>query len=132
LRVAPRGYPIRDETLEVDMRAHTAMIAPALLAQQGDRIRIDLDLTSLVGYALIGLVVGLLARLVVPGRTHIGLLATILIGVVGAVVGGWLAGELFEETEGVDWIASVLVAAALVLLLQAAGSRRRPTWGRRF
>jgi hypothetical protein len=48
------------------------------------------------------------------------------------VVGGWLAGEVFNETEGVDWIASVVVAAVLVLLLQAAGSRRRPTWGRRF
>jgi uncharacterized membrane protein YeaQ/YmgE (transglycosylase-associated protein family) len=76
--------------------------------------------------------VGLLARLIVPGRTHIGILATILIGVIGAVVGGWLAGEIFAETEGVDWIASVLVAVVLVLLLQAAGSRRRPTWGRRF
>lgn len=113
------------------MQTHATLVAPALVAQQGDRIRVDLDLSSLLGYVLIGLVVGLLARVVVPGRTRIGLLATILIGVVGAVVGGWLAGEVFNETEGVDWIASVLVAAVLVLLLQAAGSRRRPTWGPR-
>jgi uncharacterized membrane protein YeaQ/YmgE (transglycosylase-associated protein family) len=39
---------------------------------------------------------------------------TIVIGILGAVIGGWLAGEVFEETEGVDWIASILVAGILV------------------
>jgi uncharacterized membrane protein YeaQ/YmgE (transglycosylase-associated protein family) len=105
-------------------------VAPVVVAQ-GDRLRVDLDIASLLGYILIGLVVGLLARAIVPGRTSIGLIATIIIGVIGAVVGGWLAGEIFGETEGIDWIASVLVAVVLVLLLQA-GSRRRTTWGRRL
>jgi uncharacterized membrane protein YeaQ/YmgE (transglycosylase-associated protein family) len=104
-------------------------VAP-VLAANGDRIRLELDISSLLGYILIGLVVGLLARLVVPGRTSIGLLGTIVIGVIGAVIGGWLAGAVFEETKGVDWIASILVAVVLVLLLQA-GSRRRTIWGRR-
>jgi len=49
--------------------------------------------------------------------------------VIGAVIGGWLAGEVFAETAGVDWIASILVAAVLVLLLRA-GSHRRVTSGR--
>jgi uncharacterized membrane protein YeaQ/YmgE (transglycosylase-associated protein family) len=53
----------------------------------------------------------------------------LLIGVIGAVIGGWLAGEVFAETAGVDWIASILVAAVLVLLLRA-GSRSRVTSGR--
>ena len=99
-----------------------------VLAQ--DRIRIDLDIASILGYVLIGLVVGLLARLLVPGRTSIGVFGTIVIGVIGAVIGGWLAGEVFKETKGVDWIASVLVAVVLVLLLRAA-TRRRPIWSRR-
>ena len=81
------------------------------------------------GYILIGLVVGLVARFIVPGRDPIGLLGTLLIGVIGAVIGGWLAGEVFAETAGVDWIASILVAAVLVLLLRA-GSHRRVTSGR--
>jgi uncharacterized membrane protein YeaQ/YmgE (transglycosylase-associated protein family) len=55
-------------------------------------------------------------------------LGTILLGVVGAVIGGWLAGEVFRETEGVDWIASIVVAAVLVLLLRAG--TRRSLWGR--
>jgi uncharacterized membrane protein YeaQ/YmgE (transglycosylase-associated protein family) len=115
---------VRNETV-----AASLLIAP--MVAQGDRIRIDLDVSSLLGYILIGLVVGLLARVLVPGRTPMGLVGTIVIGVIGAVVGGWLAGEVFGETEGVDWIASVLVAVVLVLLLRA-GSRRRPVWGRRL
>ena len=107
------------------------LLAPPLVAAEGDRLRISLDLSSLLGYVLIGLVVGLLARFLVPGPTRIGLLATVLIGIVGAVIGGWLAGEFFRETDGVDWIASVLVAAVLVLLVRSS-TRRRPLWGRRL
>ena len=98
---------------------------PVVLAQNG---RDDLDVGTILGYVLVGLVVGLLARLIVPGRDPFGLLGTILLGVVGAAIGGWLAGEVFEETEGVDWIASIVVAAVLVLLLRAG--TRRSLWGR--
>ena len=49
---------------------------------------------------------------------------------IGAIIGGWIAGAVFEETEGVDWIASILVAFVLVLLLQGR-SRRSTFWGRR-
>lgn len=75
-------------------------------------------------YILIGLVVGLLARLLLPGRDPIGILGTIIVGILGAVVGGYLAGAVFEETEGVDWIASIVVAIGLLLLY------RRITAGR--
>jgi uncharacterized membrane protein YeaQ/YmgE (transglycosylase-associated protein family) len=101
----------------------------AALAAKGGDIRIHLDLASILGYILVGLVVGLVARLIVPGRDPLGLLGTLLVGVIGAVIGGWLAGEVFAETAGVDWIASILVAAVLVLLLRT-GSRRRVTSGR--
>jgi uncharacterized membrane protein YeaQ/YmgE (transglycosylase-associated protein family) len=60
----------------------------------------------------------------VPGRDPVGLLGTLAIGVVGAVLGGWLAGAFFEETAGVDWLASIGVAVLLVLLVRS-GSRRR-------
>ncbi len=63
-------------------------------------------------------------------RRSVGWPALLAAGVViGAVIGGWLAGEVFAETAGVDWIASILVAAVLVLLLRA-GSHRRVTSGR--
>ena len=98
-------------------------IVPMVIAQNG-RNDVDVDVGSILGYILVGLVVGLLARLLVPGRDPFGLLGTILLGVVGAVIGGWLAGAVFEETEGVDWIASILVAALLVWLVTRAGASR--------
>ena len=101
-----------------------ALAAVPLVAAKGDNIRLDTDIGSILGYILVGLIVGLLARIVVPGRDPVGLLGTLVIGVIGAVLGGWLAGAFFEETAGVDWLASIGVAVLLVLLVRA-GSRRR-------
>lgn len=101
-----------------------ALSAVAPIAAKGDAIRLDTDIGSILGYIVVGLVVGLLARLLVPGRVPIGLLGTLVIGVAGAVLGGWLAGAFFEETEGVDWLASIGVAMLLILLVRS-GSRRR-------
>ena len=42
-----------------------------------------------------------------------------MIGIVGAVLGGWLAGAFFRETEGVDWLASIGVAMLLILLVRS-------------
>jgi uncharacterized membrane protein YeaQ/YmgE (transglycosylase-associated protein family) len=74
------------------------------------------DIASIGGCILVGIVVGVLARLLVPGRSRIGVLGTFAVGVLGAVGGGWLAGTVLPETTGVDWIASILVAVVLVLL----------------
>ena len=101
-----------------------ALAAVPLVAAKGDNIRLDTDIGSILGYILVGLIVGLLARILVPGRDPVGLLGTLVIGVIGAVLGGWLAGAFFEETAGVDWLASIGVAVLLVLLVRA-GSRRR-------
>ena len=104
-------------------RMGAALAAVPLIAAKGDNLRLDTDIGSILGYILVGLIVGLLARLLVPGRDPVGLLGTLLIGVIGAVLGGWLAGAFFEETAGVDWLASIGVAVLLVLLVRA-GSRR--------
>jgi uncharacterized membrane protein YeaQ/YmgE (transglycosylase-associated protein family) len=101
-----------------------ALAAVPLVAARGDNFRLDTDIGSILGYILVGLIVGLLARLLVPGRDPIGLLGTLVLGVVGAVLGGWLAGAFFQETAGVDWLASIGVAVVLVLLVRA-GSRRK-------
>jgi uncharacterized membrane protein YeaQ/YmgE (transglycosylase-associated protein family) len=100
-----------------------AFVAVPLIAAKGDHLRLDTDIGSILGYILVGLIVGLVARLLVPGRDPVGLLGTLVIGVIGAVLGGWLAGAFFQETAGVDWLASIGVAVLLVLLVRA-GSRR--------
>ncbi|HEV8683104.1 MAG TPA: GlsB/YeaQ/YmgE family stress response membrane protein [Actinomycetota bacterium] len=103
------------------------IVLPALMlvAAEG-KIRIDLG--TIVLYALIGLVVGLVARFLVPGRDPMGFFGTLLIGVVGAILGGWLAGEVFPETAGVDWLASILVAIVLVLLIRSFSGGVRRTY----
>jgi uncharacterized membrane protein YeaQ/YmgE (transglycosylase-associated protein family) len=93
-----------------------------ILAQEAG----DFDLGTILLYALIGLVVGAVARLLVPGTGGMGIILTILVGIVGAVIGGWLAGAVFPDTDGVDWIASILVAVVLVWIVSASSARRRP------
>lgn len=100
-----------------------ALTTVPLIAAKSDNLRLDTDIGSILGYILVGMIVGLLARLLVPGRDPVGLLGTLVIGVIGAVLGGWLAGAFFKETAGVDWLASIGVAVLLVLLVRA-GSRR--------
>ena len=95
----------------------------ATIAQQAGGRGDDIDMGSIIGYIVVGAIVGVLARFLVPGRDDMGIIATIALGIIGAVIGGWLAGAVFEDTAGVDWIASVLAAIGLVLLARAVRSR---------
>ena len=65
---------------------------------------------------LIGAAVGVIARFLMPGRDPIGLLGTILVGIVGAIAGGYLWRAAFGNTEDVEWIGSVLMAMALLFV----------------
>jgi uncharacterized membrane protein YeaQ/YmgE (transglycosylase-associated protein family) len=78
---------------------------------------------QILGLILIGIVIGVLARLVLPGRQHIGVLLTILLGIGGAVVGGIIAsaigeGDIFE----LNFIGTIVGIAAAALLIAAAES----------
>ena len=100
-------------------------IVSSLVAAVGDKGD-SLDIGSIIGYIVVGAIVGVLARFLVPGRDPMGIVLTIVLGIVGAVIGGWAAGAIFSETTGVDWIASSLAAIALVLIWRAvAGNRVR-------
>ena len=75
-------------------------------------------ITALIGWMIFGLVVGAIARFLVPGPQAFGLLKTMLIGVAGSFLGGFagflLAGGSPLQASG--WIGSVIGAVALVLL----------------
>ena len=78
---------------------------------------------GILGWLVLGLVAGALARLLVPGRDPIGLIGTILLGIVGSLVGGFLADALFDD-EAIGLFGSV-VGAVLVLLAYNALMRSR-------
>lgn len=77
-----------------------------------------------VGFLVVGIVVGVLARLVVPGRQAIGAVLTVLLGIVGAVVGGLIAAAAGLGSV-LQFLVSVAVAALLVYLI--GGGRRQGT-----
>ncbi|MFI9028213.1 GlsB/YeaQ/YmgE family stress response membrane protein [Streptomyces sp. NPDC053560] len=87
-----------------------------------------MEASSIIGAIVIGIVIGALGRLVVPGRQHIGILWTMLIGIVAAFVGAWIAMGLgVADTRGVDWIEwgiQVAVAALGVMAMERALARR--------
>jgi uncharacterized membrane protein YeaQ/YmgE (transglycosylase-associated protein family) len=80
-------------------------------------------LIVIIAWLFIGLVVGGLGRLLVPGRNRIGLLLTILIGIVGAVGGGSATRAVAGGGhDALSFIVSTVIAAVLVALI--SGSRR--------
>ncbi|MGI8758430.1 MAG: GlsB/YeaQ/YmgE family stress response membrane protein [Acidimicrobiales bacterium] len=83
-------------------------------------------LTYLVGLAVFGLIVGAIARLLVPGPNPIGCLGTIAAGVVGSFLAGLVGRLLLGDNDAPGWIASVLGAAAVIYLFSRYGRRRVP------
>ena len=67
-------------------------------------------------FLLVGLVVGVVARLLMPGPDPIGILGTIVVGIVGAIVGGYLWIAIFGNSEGPEWIGSILLAMGLLFI----------------
>src|SRR5919202_610945 len=80
---------------------------------------------QVIGLILIGLVIGLLARLLLPGRQKIGLVLTLALGIAGALIGGLVAsyfgrGNIWE-LNFVGFVVAVLAAILLLAIAQAAG-----------
>ena len=88
-----------------------------------------MEVGGIISAIVIGLIVGALARLVLPGRQNISILLTIVVGIVAALLGTWIAGALdVSETDGIDWIElafQVGLAVLGVALVAGFSSRRR-------
>ena len=105
---------------------------------------------GIIAWIVLGLGAGLLANMLIPGRRSQGLVLTCLIGVAGALLGGWLATKLFHvhTLQGFfnlsTWLTAIAGAAVLLLAYHLVTSRentrrshtrrsptRRGNWARR-
>lgn len=87
-----------------------------------------MTIESVLGALIIGLVIGALGRLVVPGRQRIPIWLTIVVGIVAALAGTAIVGPM-RDTAGIDWVelfVQVALAALGVLVVANLWGRTRP------
>jgi uncharacterized membrane protein YeaQ/YmgE (transglycosylase-associated protein family) len=79
---------------------------------------------EIIGTIIFGAVIGVLARLVLPGKQNISALITVILGVLGALIGYWVWGLISDkgDTGGIDWIRWFISIAAAAILVVAYGS----------
>jgi uncharacterized membrane protein YeaQ/YmgE (transglycosylase-associated protein family) len=96
---------------------------------------------GIIAWIVLGLVAGLIANMLIPGRRSQGLIVTCVIGILGALAGGWAATRLFHvhTLNGFfnlsTWLTAIVGAAVLLLIFhlinERSGASRRPARSRR-
>ena len=82
----------------------------------------------MIGFIVAGLVIGALARLIKPGKQHLSIVATLLLGLAGSVIGGVVAnllgtGDVFELNV-LGFVVAVIAALALIGVAESLSGRR--------
>lgn len=82
---------------------------------------------NIVAWLLVGLVAGAVARLIIPGRQPLGCAGTIVLGLGGSLLGGWLATVVLDENREFSpaGLLGSIIGAALILLILRTASRPR-------
>lgn len=80
---------------------------------------LGMTLWTLISTIVVGLVIGAIARLIVPGPTRIGFLATVICGLIGSIIGGFLGYHVF----GVDGFATTLLEIGVAAIVVAVLTR---------
>jgi uncharacterized membrane protein YeaQ/YmgE (transglycosylase-associated protein family) len=106
------------------------VVDPALYAHGVQRQEGNVMLGLIVSIIVIGLIAGALARLVVPGRQDLSIVATILLGIVGSFVGGFLGYLIFHKDAQDGFlqpsgIIGAFIGAVIVLLIWINVGKRR-------
>src|SRR4030095_2239606 len=88
----------------------------------------EMTMFSILGWIVFGLIVGALAKLVMPGRDPGGIIVTIVLGIVGAVLGGWLgrAVGLYGPGEPAGFIMALMGGRTCLGLCSMLAAQRAP------
>jgi uncharacterized membrane protein YeaQ/YmgE (transglycosylase-associated protein family) len=97
---------------------------------------------GIIAWIVLGLIAGLIANMLIPGRRQQGLILTCVIGIVGALLGGWVATKLFHLHHALQgffnlstWLTAIVGAAVLLLIYHLvsgqSGGRSNRRSGRR-
>ncbi|MFF5446484.1 GlsB/YeaQ/YmgE family stress response membrane protein [Streptomyces sp. NPDC012888] len=85
---------------------------------------------SIIGWILLGLLAGIIAKFLMPGRDPGGIIVTALIGIAGGLLGGWL-GKVIFGVDSIDgffelstWIAAIVGALILLGLYRVVAGRK--------
>jgi uncharacterized membrane protein YeaQ/YmgE (transglycosylase-associated protein family) len=86
-------------------------------------------MVGVLGWILFGLIVGVVAKFVMPGRDPGGFILTIVLGIVGAVLGGMMGRAMgfYREGEPAGFLMSIVGAVVVLLIYRAVSGRRRLT-----
>ncbi len=90
------------------------------------RLTGEMTMFSILGWIIFGLIVGALAKLVMPGRDPGGIIVTIVLGIVGAVLGGWLGRAIgwYGPNEAAGFVMALIGALILLGLYRLLVARR--------
>ena len=86
-----------------------------------------MDLGTILAFIVIGLIAGAVARFVVPGPDPMGWIGTIVLGIIGSFVGGFLANLIFGGTVAISpagIVGSIIGAIIVLLIWSRVGGRR--------
>ena len=81
---------------------------------------------GVLSWILFGLVVGVIAKLLTPGRDPGGFIVTILLGIAGALIGGFIGRAMgfYDANQSAGWLISILGAIILLVLYRMMAGRR--------
>ncbi|CAN5467165.1 hypothetical protein BH09ACT8_BH09ACT8_03480 [soil metagenome] len=86
-------------------------------------------LATILGAIIVGLIIGALARLVMPGKQNIGVIMTTLLGALGSLIGAWLCYQLgYNNANGgfkiIPFLVGIIVAVVLIAAYLGITGRR--------
>lgn len=87
---------------------------------------------TIIGAIVVGAIIGALARLVMPGRQNVGMLITVLLGIVGSFLGSWITAQFgYQNANGgfaiLPFVVGVVCAVVLIAIYVAATGHRDTT-----